>query len=178
MAKTPGMEASPILVMGVCGTGKTTVARGIAEALGGRFLDADDFHPEENVAHMAAGLPLNDEMRWDWLDRVAAAVAEAGRGGVPVAFACSALKRSYRDRLRAHLGWVRIVHLVGPRALIAERMAARENHYMPIALLESQLADLEIPGPEEAPLSCDIQQAPGALVAQILNDWGLRAPQH
>ena len=177
MVNSSNANATPVLVMGVCGTGKTTVAQRVAQAVDGVFLDADDFHPPENVAHMAAGLPLNDEMRWDWLDLVAKGVIEAGRDGRTVVFACSALKHSYRDRLRQSLGVMHLAHLTGPRDLIAERMAARENHYMPIALLDSQLADLEMPGPDEAPLSCDIREAPEALCAQILNAWGLAAPQ-
>ncbi|PFG62334.1 gluconokinase [Thioclava sp. ES.031] len=177
MASSSSANAIPVLVMGVCGTGKTTVAQRVAQAVDGVFLDADDFHPPENVAHMAAGLPLNDEMRWDWLDLVAKGVIEAGRDGRTVVFACSALKHSYRDRLRQSLGVMHLAHLTGPRDLIAQRMAARENHYMPIALLDSQLADLEMPGPDEAPLSCDIREAPEALCAQILNAWGLTAPQ-
>ncbi|MEX1663325.1 gluconokinase [uncultured Thioclava sp.] len=176
MTNAPSLTRPPILVMGVCGTGKTTLAMRIAKVAGGIYLDADDYHPAENVAHMAAGLPLNDAMRWGWLDRVTEVVKAAQHEASLVVFACSALKLSYRERLRKGLGTMHIAHLTGPRALIAQRMAARENHYMPIALLDSQLADLEPPGPEEAPLICDITHPPEVLCAQILSEWG-NAPQ-
>ncbi|KEP70588.1 gluconokinase [Thioclava sp. BHET1] len=164
---------TPILVMGVCGTGKTTVAQRVAQGMGGYFLDADDFHPRENVERMAAGQPLNDEMRHDWLEHVAAGVirAQAECEG-PVTLACSALKRRYRDRLRHGIGALHLAYLRGNRALIAERMSGRIDHYMPIELLDSQLADLEPPGPEETPLICDIVQPPEVLAAQIQAAWG------
>ncbi|WP_051855218.1 gluconokinase [Thioclava atlantica] len=173
MADLSTLGIAPILVMGVCGTGKTTIARRTAQAMGAAFLDADDFHPPENVARMAAGLPLDDSMRWQWLDRVAEAVAETTRReGAQVVLACSALKRTYRDRLRARLGPIHVAHLSGPPALIAERMTARPGHFMPVGLLDSQLADLEPPGQEEDALICDISRPPEALCAQIRAKWG------
>ncbi|TMV79364.1 gluconokinase [Thioclava sp. BHET1] len=167
---TSAYSLPPLLVMGVCGTGKTTIARAAAARMGGRFIDADDYHPPENLRHMSAGHPLSDDMRWGWLDLVAAAVAERQENG-PVAFACSALKRSYRDRLRARLGEIAIVHLTGTRALIAARMAARPGHFMPLGLLDSQLADLQPPGPEEAPFIHDIAQPAEALSDSICREW-------
>lgn len=133
-----------IMVMGVSGAGKSTVGRALAVALGAVFLDGDDYHPPENVAHMAAGHPLTDAMRWPWLDTLAAAVQRARTGGT-VVFACSALKRSYRDHLRATIPGLQVVYLDAPRTLVADRLARRQGHFMPKALLDSQFAALEIP---------------------------------
>ncbi len=152
-----------VLVMGVCGSGKTSVGRALAERLSARYLDADDFHPLQNVEAMRAGQPLTDAMRAPWLSALADAV-EAARHSGPVVFACSALKRSYRDLLRTRIGRLQIVHLTGTRDVIAERMAARPDHFMPVALLDSQLADLEEPGADECPLLIDVQQPFTAVV--------------
>lgn len=133
-----------VVVMGVCGCGKTTVGEALAKSLGWPFLDADDFHPPENVAKMAVGTPLTDDDRWPWLDRIAAELrAILGRGGHAV-LACSALKQAYRDRL-LRAGDVRIVHLAGDYATIAARLATRQHRYMPPTLLASQFAALEPP---------------------------------
>ena len=148
-----------VVVMGVTSTGKSRIGAMLADALEGRFVDADDLHPEANRLKMASGTPLTDADRWPWLDAVA---AEMGRGAGPVVVACSALKRAYRDRLRA-AGDVRFVHLDGPRDVIAGRMAAREGHFMPVTLLDSQIATLEPPGPDEA-LRVDIAHAPEVIV--------------
>ena len=136
------------LLMGVCGSGKTTIGRALADGLGWPFLDADDFHPAANVARMAAGTPLTDEDRWPWLDRLAEEMCSIlARGGSAVV-ACSALKHAYRDRLRAgiaNVGELRLVHLNGDFATIAARLAARQHRYMPATLLASQFATLEPP---------------------------------
>ena len=133
-----------VVVMGVTGCGKSTVGAALAERLGWRFLDADDFHPPANVAKMAAGTPLADEDRWPWLDRLAAELrAVEGAGGNAV-LACSALKEAYRSRLGA-AGDVRFVHLAGDQATIASRLADRKHRYMPASLLASQFAALERP---------------------------------
>ncbi|WP_038131776.1 gluconokinase [Thioclava indica] len=162
-----------VLVMGVCGTGKTTIAKGVAQALGGQFLDADDYHQSANVARMASGLPLDDAMRWDWLDRLSDEVLRVGMlTRHPVVFACSALKRAYRDRLRRNLGAMHIVHLTGDRSLIAQRMAQRSDHFMPVSLLDSQLADMEAPTPSEKALVCDIVQSPDQIVTAICHQFG------
>ncbi|HEY1328259.1 MAG TPA: gluconokinase [Casimicrobiaceae bacterium] len=133
-----------IVLMGVSGSGKTTVGEALSHALGWPFRDADDFHPAANVARMKAGTPLTDDDRWPWLDRVAEEMrrvqAEHGNG----VFACSALKQSYRDRL-ASAGDVRFVYLAGDYDLIAGRLAARKHEYMPASLLTSQFATLEAP---------------------------------
>lgn len=134
-----------ILVMGVSGVGKTSVAKALATALNLPFVDADDLHTAANRAKMAAGKALNDDDRWPWLATCAAATTG------DVVLACSALKRSYRDHLRAGVaGPLHIIHLTAPRAVIAERLAARKGHFMPATLLDSQLATLEAPGPHEA----------------------------
>lgn len=128
--------------MGVCGTGKSTVARALSDRLNAAFIEADDYHSPEAVARMASGLPLTDEHRWGWLDRIAeAAEAQPGRAVI----ACSALKAAYRARLQSTLQDMGIIYLFGKKALLAERMAARTAHFMPISLLESQFSDLEPP---------------------------------
>lgn len=149
-----------VVIMGVSGTGKTSVGQALSARLGIPYLDGDDLHPAENVARMAAGVALTDDDRWPWLDRVAAMLHRRA----PVIIGCSALRRAYRDRLRAGAGGpVRFVHLTGPRAVIAARMAARAGHYMPPALLDSQLATLEPPDPTEA-VELDITAPLAALV--------------
>ena len=138
-----------VIVMGVCGCGKTTVGRALARELGCEFLDADDFHPEANVAKMAQGIALTDDDRWPWLDAIVAAMRERAARGSGAVIACSALKEAYRDRLRRGVGAVdevRIVFLKGDAATIGARLASRRGHYMPASLLESQFAALEEPG--------------------------------
>ncbi|MEM7642976.1 MAG: gluconokinase [Pseudomonadota bacterium] len=154
-----------IVVMGVTSTGKTATGEALARALGGRFVDGDDLHPASNVAKMARGEPLDDADRAPWLDRVGAALA---RGEQTCVIACSALKRAYRDRIRAVVPGAVFVHLHGPRDLIAARMAAREGHFMPVSLLESQLATLERPGPDEAAIPVDITDPVETMVSGIV----------
>lgn len=133
-----------IVVMGVCGCGKTAVGSALAMKNGWVFFDADDFHPAANVEKMRSGIPLTDEDRWPWLDRLVSEVgAVEARGGIPV-LACSALRQVYRDRL-ARAGDVRFVHLKGDRATIAARLDDRDHQYMPASLLDSQFATLEDP---------------------------------
>ena len=132
------------VVMGVTGCGKSTVGAALAERLGWRFLDADDFHPPENVAKMAAGTPLTDEDRWPWLDRIASALRTIESSDGNAVLACSALKEDYRARIGA-AGDVRFVHLAGDQATIASRLAGRKHRYMPPSLLASQFATLERP---------------------------------
>jgi carbohydrate kinase (thermoresistant glucokinase family) len=133
-----------VVVMGVCGCGKTSVGEALAGELGWPFFDADDFHPLENVEKMAAGLPLADADRWPWLDRLTEAMAAVLQQRSHAVFACSALRQAYRDRL-ARAGDVRFVHLQGDRTTIAARIAGRQHRYMPLSLLDSQFADLEAP---------------------------------
>ena len=150
------------VVMGVSGCGKSTVGAAFAAAIGGRFIDGDDLHPPENVAKMSAGVPLTDADRWPWLTLVGATLT----GDVVVG--CSALKRAYRDRIRAVAGPVRFLHLAGSKAVIAARMAARPGHFMPLGLLDSQFATLEPPGPDEDAVTVDIDQSLDAIVAALL----------
>lgn len=144
-----------VVVMGVSGSGKTTVGTALAERLGVPYAEADDFHPPENVAKMASGVPLDDEDRRPWLDAIAAWLAERGeRGGVVT---CSALRRRYRDRLRRAAPEVFFLHLDGSPELIAERLAARRGHFMPPELLRSQFETLEPlePGEKGAAVAID-----------------------
>lgn len=153
-----------IVVMGVAGSGKSAVGAGLARALGMGFRDADDLHPAGNVAKMAAGTPLTDADRWPWLDLVAADLA----AHPPLVMACSALRRVYRDRIRAGAGGeVLFLHLDGPCEMIAARMAARKHHFMPPALLDSQMATLEPPGAGEAHLRVDIAPPVSEVVADL-----------
>jgi gluconokinase len=145
--------------MGVSGSGKTTVGIALADELGLRFVDADDLHPDANVVKMAAGVPLTDDDRWPWLDAVAAALADG-----PVVMACSALRRPYRDRLRIAAPELRLVYLHGDPTLLAERMGHRD-HFMPVALLETQLATLEEPTADEGALAYDVSRSVGDIVA-------------
>lgn len=140
--------------MGVCGVGKSTVARGLAEMCGGRFIEGDAFHSPENIQAMSSGVPLSDQQRWNWLANLAAAVSELNANdSAPVFIACSALKRSYRDLLRGKIGSLALLHLHGEPELIRQRLAARRDHFMPPSLLESQLSDLEPPDArQEAPV--------------------------
>ena len=156
------MTARPVLVMGICGTGKSTVARGIAARIGGTFIEADLYHDPSSVARMRAGQPLTDDMRWGWLDRLAAEVTAAPTRAV---LACSGLSRAHRDRLRAGAGPLDIVFLHGDRALIAGRMAARPDHYMPPSLIDSQLAALQPPAPTaEDALWVDVALPPAQII--------------
>jgi carbohydrate kinase (thermoresistant glucokinase family) len=133
-----------VLLMGVCGCGKSTIGRALASELGWPFVDADSLHPESNVAKMASGVPLTDEDRWPWFDRIVAEMRRYDAAGRHLVIACSALKQAYRDRL-ASGGPIRFVYLKGDEATIAPRLAGRSGHFMPPALLASQLATLEEP---------------------------------
>ncbi|MFJ8696563.1 gluconokinase [Streptomyces roseolilacinus] len=147
-----------VVVMGVAGTGKTTLGPLVAERLGAPYAEGDDFHPAANIAKMSAGVPLDDADRWPWLDAIGRWAGEhAGRGGV---VSCSALKRSYRDRLRAAAPDAVFLHLAGDRALIEGRMAARRGHFMPTALLDSQFATLQPLGADEAGVAVDVSGTP------------------
>jgi carbohydrate kinase (thermoresistant glucokinase family) len=139
------MAASVILVMGVSGSGKSTVGRALAEALGDEFLDADTYHTAGNIARMHAGIPLDDAARTPWLHAVREAVLERVLAGRRVVFACSALKASYRHILLDGIDDAAIVHLDVSHAVLEDRLVHRRNHFMPAGLLDSQLADLEVP---------------------------------
>jgi gluconokinase/shikimate kinase len=155
-----------LVVMGVSGCGKSTVAGLLAGRLGWDYEDGDDLHPAENVAKMAAGVPLDDDDRWPWLERVAAWIREHTGADRPGVVTCSALKRSYRDRLSGP--HVTFVFLHGSKQLIASRLAMRHGHYMPPALLDSQFATLEPPGPDEQAMTIEIDVPAAAQVDEIV----------
>lgn len=155
------------VVMGVAGSGKSTIGRALAAELGADFLEGDKFHPAANIAKMSHGEPLTDDDRWPWLDRLAEELARAKREGRSAVLASSALKRSYRDRLRRGAPDLRLVYLKGDKAVIGERLRARKNHFMPAGLLDSQFAALEEPGPDEAPVVIDVTLPLETLVGRL-----------
>ena len=165
----PDASASVILVMGVSGSGKTTIGALLAGTLGWDFTDGDDLHPPENVAKMRGGTPLSDADRWPWLDAIAAWI-DAHRGtGHPGVITCSALKRVYRDRLLVGRADVRLVYLYGSYDVVAGRQAARQGHFMPATLIQSQFATLEEPSADEQPLSQPVDLPPVEIVARIIS---------
>jgi gluconokinase len=133
------------VVMGVSGCGKSTLARALAGAMGGLYLDADDFHSSTNKEKMSSGIPLIEEDRWPWLDHLRAGLAREEVSGRPCFLACSALKQRYRDYLGSGFDGLRFIYLKGSLELIRERVARRQDHFMPPQLLESQFTDLEEP---------------------------------
>jgi gluconokinase len=150
-----------VLVMGVAGVGKTTIGAALARALGWRFIDADDYHPPQNVAKMQAGIPLEDADRWPWLARLNELLREED----DAVLACSALKQSYRERLSQGFSDFRIVYLHGSAELIGARMETRSHRFMPAVLLESQLAALE---PPRDAIAIDVAADPSTCVAAIV----------
>jgi gluconokinase len=150
------MGAPRVVVMGVSGCGKSTVGQGLARVLGLRYVEGDELHPARNVERMRAGIALTDEDRQGWLQAIAAELSSPASAARGVVVSCSALKRSYRDLLRAAAPDLRFVHLHGDPALLAQRMAQRQGHYMPASLLQSQLQTLEMPAPDERAVSLDI----------------------
>ncbi|TQK06864.1 gluconokinase [Herbaspirillum sp. SJZ107] len=172
--KLPSPSAVPArwIVMGVSGCGKSEVGQRLAQALGVSFLEGDAYHSASNVAKMAAGTPLDDHDRAGWLATLQVEIAAARAREEGLVLACSALKRRYRDLLRAADPHLRFVHLSGPRDLIAERMRARTAHYMPASLLDSQLRDLEPLQDDEAGLLFDIGKPLPVLTEEILQSEG------
>lgn len=160
-----------LVVMGVSGSGKSTVAAMVADRLGWDLAEGDDMHPPANVAKMQAGTPLTDEDRWPWLDVVASWIGDHLDRGRPGVVTCSALKRSYRDVLRAP--GVVFVHVAGDGTLIADRMAARSGHFMPTSLLASQLATLEPPEADEVHLTVAADRTPQEESAEVVERLGL-----
>jgi gluconokinase len=154
-----------VLVMGVSGAGKTTIGERLAQRLGWRFIEGDDYHPSENVAKMAAGIPLEDADRWPWLDTLNRRI----HGEHNAVVTCSALKESYRQRLLAGIADARIVYLHAPKAVIAARVAARKHRYMPASLLDSQFATLE---PPTAAIEVDVSGEPEDCVGVIVAALG------
>jgi gluconokinase len=158
--------------MGVAGCGKTVVGKLLAEQIGCEFFDADTVHSPENVAIMRQGIPLDDEKRGPWLDRLASLIDTAITDRRGIVLACSALKRRYRSRLGVGKPHVRLVHLDGPEALLRERIEQRTGHFMPASLLASQCALLERPTAEEAAIIIDIAPPPETIVRDIRTALG------
>ena len=162
-----------VVMMGVSGSGKTTVGEALAARLGVPFRDADEFHPRSNVEKMSAGMPLTDEDRWPWLDAIASAIRETPRGeGLVVS--CSALKRVYRERIvRNAIRPLTFVHLDGPKAVLTERLKGRKGHFFPPSLLDSQIATLEPLGTDEPALRVSIELPVEKQVASIIERLSL-----
>ncbi|WP_305983820.1 gluconokinase [Roseibium sp. MMSF_3544] len=161
------------IVMGVSGCGKSEIGKGFARAIGGRFFDGDDLHPAENIAKMSRGEPLDDNDRAPWLDKVG---RQLGQSDGPTVIACSALKRAYRQKITEMAGRpVTFLYLEGTRELLSERMKHRDGHFMPVALLDSQLDTLEPPGPDELSVKASIDQTPDEVVEALIA--GIRRKQ-
>lgn len=154
--------------MGVSGSGKSTVGAALAQRFSVPFVDADALHPPASIAKMAAGEPLTDDDRYPWLEDVGEWLADHRDGGV---VSCSALKRKYRDQLRAHCPSLKFLHLNGSPELIGARLAARRGHFMPRALLQSQFDDLEPLGVDEPGVTVDVDRDVDAIVDAFLRDW-------
>ncbi|MCA9129522.1 MAG: gluconokinase [Planctomycetales bacterium] len=154
------------VIMGVAGCGKSRIGAALAKQIGAAFVDGDSLHPPANVAKMSGGQPLNDEDRAPWIKRVAETLVETEG---PVIVACSALKKAYRDQIRGIAGEVVFLFLDGSRDVLARRLETREGHFMPANLLDSQLATLQRPGPDEPAISVGIDQSPDAVVSVLAN---------
>jgi gluconokinase len=175
---SPDLQAtalSAIIVMGVSGSGKSTIAASLAIRLGWTYEDADWFHPAANIEKMHSGQPLTDEDRWPWLQAIAAHIEATRHSGGHSVIACSALKRAYRDVLVGGRRDVCIVYLKGERDLIARRMAVRHGHFMPASLLDSQFATLEEPAEDERAIVVPIEPRPAEIVNAIVAQLGFGA---
>lgn len=166
--KKPETPIRFVIVMGVAGCGKSTVAKLTADRLGWRFVEGDSLHPPANVEKMSQGIPLNDEDRRPWLQTIADMIQHWRNGGQSGVIACSALRRSYREIIAAGAEDVCFAHLHGERTLIAQRLAERRGHFMPIALLDSQFATLEVPSCGERAINLDILANPENLAATVV----------
>ena len=157
-----------VVIMGVSGSGKTTVGKLLAGRLGWRYQEGDALHPPENVAKMSSGTPLGDADRIPWLQRIAGRIDAWRTGGETGIVTCSALKRAYRDIIIGDRPDVGLVHLRGSRELIGRRMAARKGHFMPTALLDNQFATLQEPSAEERAIVVDVGGTPAEIVDEIV----------
>ena len=169
MSADSALASAPcaLVVMGVSGSGKSTIAEALAQAMGWRYEDGDSFHPKANDDKMKAGHPLNDDDRKPWLQAIADEIDRAGNSGKPIIIACSALKRAYRDILVHGRDDVVIVYLDGSRELIADRLKHRKGHFMPAGLLDSQFDTLEPPRADEHALVVSIDKSVAAIVDDI-----------
>jgi gluconokinase len=167
-----------LIVMGVSGSGKSTIGDKLAERLGWKYEDGDGFHPPSNVAKMRAGQPLTDEDRWPWLQAIANEIDRVCAAGQHVVIACSALKRAYRDMLVHGRKDVRIIFLKGSQELIASRLARRRGHFMPPGLLASQFATLEPPDQSENPLTVSIDAPADKIVDDIIRQIRPNPSEH
>ena len=157
---------APIVVMGVSGSGKSTVGAALAQRLRVPFADADDFHPPASIAKMTAGVPLDDDDRHPWLETIGDWLAEHTAGGV---MSCSALKRTYRDQLRRHRTDVEFLHLSGSADVVARRQASRPGHFMPASLVASQFETLEPLEPDEPGITIDVEQSVDSIVDEYVS---------
>jgi gluconokinase len=165
-----------IVLMGVSGSGKSTVGAELSRALGWPFRDADSFHPPANIDKMSRGIPLTDADRGPWLDAIAQWIDDRLAGGAPAIVSCSALKRAYRQRIVGARPHVALVYLKGDIGVIAARLAKRTGHFMPPELLASQFEALEEPGPEERPIVVSVADPPASIAATIIAELGCAAP--
>jgi gluconokinase len=170
---SPGDVPCALIVMGVSGSGKSTVGEKLASRLGWRFEDGDKFHPASNVAKMRAGHPLTDEDRWPWLQAIADEIDRLCVAGDHAVIGCSALRRAYRDVLIHGRDDVRLVYLDGTQSLIADRLARRKGHFMPPGLLTSQFDTLEPPGADERPITVSIDAPVEAIVEDAVRQLQL-----
>lgn len=168
MSQDAGGPPWHVVVMGVSSTGKTTVARGLAERLDATFVEGDDLHPQANLDKMAAGTPLTDEDRWPWLEAIVERTREVAADGDSTVVTCSSLKRAYRDVLRGAADDLFFVHLHGTFNLLAQRMHERQGHFMPPSLLQSQFETLEPLEADERGALVDVTPEPGVVVQHAL----------
>lgn len=169
----PATTPTHIVVMGVSGSGKTTVGEALAEALGWPFVEGDSYHPAANIAKMSAGHPLDDDDRRPWLEALAARIGQDDAAGHSSVVGCSSLRRSYRDILRTGAPDVRFLHVHGDRELLARRLGHRPGHFFPPALLESQFAALEPLGPDENGVVVDIAAPVPEMVTEARRAFGV-----
>ena len=167
------MRPIVLVFMGVSGCGKSTVAALLAGRLGWPFEEGDSLHPQANIDKMAAGHPLDDDDRWPWLEKVAEWVEERLDAGENALITCSALKRSYRDMINRRGTGVQFVYLASSKETIGARLATRQGHFMPPALLDSQFADLEEPTPDEPALRIDVGPAPAVIADEVVTAFAL-----
>lgn len=170
MSKPNADRFAVLVIMGVSGCGKTTIAQLLSRRLGWDYRDGDEFHPQANVDKMRSGIPLTDDDRWPWLRAIAAWIDGKRRAGENGIVTCSALKKSYRDILIGPRETVGLIYLKGDEDLIARRLARRKDHFMPKGLLHSQFQTLEEPGPDEQPITVSIEPTPEEIVAAITRE--------